>query len=638
MGFSDIRRPRVCVLTYRSLTHLVRLAEVKLQDRADVIVDEYSLDDAVLHAHELYGSTNFDVIVSPASVAEELRTQIDKPVVSIELQGVDLFRAIKQASYVSNHVALLAHPAVVPELDWLEPILSVKLTRRTYLDMTAAREQLSSLAQAGFTVVVGSSMVVALAEGYGLQGMLIHGITSVEHALRDAVSIAERAIREARRFDHLNTAFARLQEAILTVDSRNRITAINPPMLRILGIERGNPIGRRLSDVSTELSLSAVLTGHEDEEERVIQLSRGTFLMTRSVIQDGGGLTGALLTLRDAGAIHRADTTIRSQRRTKSVTARYSFDLITGTSAALERARAIAQRCARTSSTVLIEGETGTGKELFAQAIHNASARQHGPFVALNCAAFPESLLESELFGYDEGSFTGSRKGGKAGLLEAAHTGTLFLDEIGDMPLSLQTRLLRVLQEREVLRLGSNAPISIDVRIIAATHRCLPERIAQNLFRADLYYRLNILRLVLPPLRDRSEDIPALARQLLEGKLRAVGSAQSVDSVLAPLLPLLSRYQWPGNIREMDNLMERFAVFLLGVRDPAEVDFSAFLQETPELAELQDETFEESAEGIDEERIVAAIQAAGGNRQLAAQSLGISRTTLWRRLKEIEAS
>jgi propionate catabolism operon transcriptional regulator len=244
--------------------------------------------------------------------------------------------------------------------------------------------------------------------------------------------------------------------------------------------------------------------------------------------------------------------------------------------------------------------------------------------------------VESELFGYDEGSFTGSRKGGKPGLFEAAHTGTLFLDEIGDMPLSLQTRLLRVLQEREVLRLGSNTPISIDVRVIAATHRSLPLRIAENQFRADLYYRLNILRMTLPPLRDRPEDLPALSRQLFETKLRALGSALPAEPALLPLLPMLMQYRWPGNIRELDNLMERLAVFLLGTRDLDAIDYEGFLGETPELGELPAGEADDGGQP-DDERIIAAIRATGGNRQAAAQALGISRTTLWRRLKDIDA-
>jgi propionate catabolism operon transcriptional regulator len=227
-------------------------------------------------------------------------------------------------------------------------------------------------------------------------------------------------------------------------------------------------------------------------------------------------------------------------------------------------------------------------------------------------------------------------------LFEAAHTGTVFLDEIGDMPISLQTRLLRVLQEREVVRLGSNAPIAIDVRVIAATHRSLENRIAEGLFRADLFYRLNILLVSLPPLRERPEDLHALASQLLEAKLLELGSTLSAEPLLLPLLPLLRQYRWPGNIRELENLMERFAVFLFGLPESGEVEYSLFLREAPELAqglipELTAAVEEEAPVLLDDARILAALQAAKGSRQGAAQALSISRTTLWRRLKEIEA-
>src|SRR5690606_10829105 len=188
--------------------------------------------------------------------------------------------------------------------------------------------------------------------------------------------------------------------------------------------------------------------------------------------------------------------------------------------------------CAQSSATVLIVGESGTGKELLAQGIHNASPRQSQPFVAINCAAFPDTLLESELFGYVDGAFTGSSRGGKVGLFEAAHTGTIFLDEIGEMPLSLQTRLLRVLQEKEVLRIGATEPTPVDVRVIAATHRNLTQQVLQGEFRQDLYYRLNILLMHLPALRDRREDLPLLARHLAEKIAGRLSHRGRVDDAL----------------------------------------------------------------------------------------------------------
>ena len=631
MSLQKERKPRICILAYKALTHLVRKAD--MLGRAEIVIDEYTLDDVVLRASEVARDERVDVVVSPDSVAKLLRAQLDVPVVSIEVTGFDLLLALQCARQVSPRVGMVIYQQTLPELDAVKDLLKIELEQSSYATQAEAREFVRTMASRGIQVVVGSSMIVELAEQHGMRGILIYSTDSVERALAEAAMLGESAIRQQSRFDGLNAAFARLHDAILTVDSQHRISAINPLMRQILGLESINPIGMRLPDLSTELSLAGVLNGQEVDIDQVVQLKSGTYLMMRIAIEDRSGQHGAMLTLRDAGSIHRADTSIRSQRRSRSLTARYTLDHIIGTSPALVRARTIAARCALTHSTVLISGETGTGTELFAQAIHNGSARQRGPFVAINCAAFPESLLESELFGYEEGSFTGSRKGGRPGLFEAAHTGTVFLDEIGDMPLSLQTRLLRVLQEREVVRLGSNVPIAIDVRVVAATHRSLHARVAEDAFRADLFYRLNILHIPLPPLRERAEDLPVLALQLLEAKLRSIGSALPAEAALGPLVPDLLGHSWPGNIRELENLMERFAVFLIGLRDPAAIDHAAFLEETPELAAANPDP-----QLLADTRVLAAMISADGSRQQAAQMLNISRTTLWRRLKEIEAT
>jgi transcriptional regulator, propionate catabolism operon regulatory protein len=238
-------------------------------------------------------------------------------------------------------------------------------------------------------------------------------------------------------------------------------------------------------------------------------------------------------------------------------------------SAPIEGVRSLVHRYAKSDATVLILGESGTGKEMIAQGMHQLSARRDFAFVAINCGAFPEALLESELFGYEEGAFTGARKGGKAGLIEAAHRGTLFLDEIGEMPLPLQSRLLRVLQEREVVRLGSTEPTRVDIRVVAATNRALTEGIGAGTFRADLYYRLNILSIALPPLREREADVMLLAAGLLlqaatrEPRLSGrVSGLQSASRVLEQVREPLNRYHWPGNVRELQNVIERIAVEL----------------------------------------------------------------------------
>ena len=316
---------------------------------------------------------------------------------------------------------------------------------------------------------------------------------------------------------------------------------------------------------------------------------------------------------------------------------RYVLGDMLGQSPQMEQVRQTILLYARSSAAVLIEGETGTGKELAAQAIHREYFARHDarqgkkshPFVAVNCGAIAESLLEAELFGYEEGAFTGSRRGGRAGLFEIAHGGTLFLDEIGEMPLPLQTRLLRVLEEKEVTRVGGHQPVPVDVRVISATHCNLEEDMQQGRFRRDLFYRLSILRLQLPPLRERVADILPLAESFWKVSLAALSApfSSALRQGLRASETVLVHYDWPGNIRELRNLMERLALFLSV--EPTPDLTPQFLQLLlPELARESSKT--------PAPRLLTpqqALEKFNGDKTAAANYLGISRTTFWRRLK-----
>ena len=337
---------------------------------------------------------------------------------------------------------------------------------------------------------------------------------------------------------------------------------------------------------------------------------------------------------------------IRRGPANESRRARRGLNDLRGESEAMERLRQSVVLYARSPATVLIQGETGSGKELVAQAIHREGPRNLGanrPFVAVNCGAIAESLLESELFGHEEGAFTGARRGGHAGLFEAANRGTLFLDEIGEMPLALQTRLLRVLEEREVMRVGGTRPVPIEVRVISATHCDLEARVREGRFRADLFYRLAVLRLALPPLRARVPDIAPLAEWSLKQSLAALGARPhpNLHAELTACAPLLERYGWPGNVRELRNLMERLALFLAA--EPLQALTPGFLLAVaPELGQSALPAFPEApvaaprlpaAEVASAETAADIVARFGGARDAAARHLGISRTTLWRRLK-----
>ncbi|WP_242489876.1 propionate catabolism operon regulatory protein PrpR [Noviherbaspirillum cavernae] len=328
----------------------------------------------------------------------------------------------------------------------------------------------------------------------------------------------------------------------------------------------------------------------------------------------------------------------RAHAATDTRRAKHGVNDLRGESPVMQAVRQSIVLFAKSPATVLIQGETGTGKELAAQAIHRESTRARQPFVAINCGAVAESLLESELFGYEEGAFTGSRRGGHAGLFEAANRGTLFLDEIGEMPLALQTRLLRVLEEREVVRVGGTRPVPVNVRIISATHCDLDQRVKDGRFRADLFYRLGVLRLALPPLRERTDDLISLAEWCLKNALASVGARPhaNLHAEVVACAPLLQSYAWPGNVREVRNLMERLALFLAA--EPLQALSPSFVMAiAPELtggthasaAPSPARSPSPAAESL--ERVLARFD---GNREAAARHLGISRTTLWRKLRQ----
>jgi len=355
-------------------------------------------------------------------------------------------------------------------------------------------------------------------------------------------------------------------------------------------------------------------------------------------LAEEAGLTGVFL--YSAASIRQAFDdaleTARANRLTHhrggaapALPARRGLHDLRGDSPAMERLRQSVVLFARSQATVLIVGETGTGKELVAQAIHREGPRGQGanrPFVAVNCGAIAESLLESELFGHEDGAFTGARRGGHAGLFEAAHRGTLFLDEIGEMPLALQTRLLRVLEEREVMRVGGTRPVPIDVRVICATHCDLDARVREGRFRADLFYRLAVLRLSLPPLRERGGDAVKLLEWSLKTALAALGAKPhpNLAAELAACRRMLDGYAWPGNVREVRNLAERLALFLAA--EPLQALTGQFmLGVAPELRGV-------GAVAV-APTLAEIVAQFGGNRDAAARHLGISRTTLWRRLR-----
>ncbi|WDV44611.1 sigma 54-interacting transcriptional regulator [Clostridiaceae bacterium M8S5] len=350
-----------------------------------------------------------------------------------------------------------------------------------------------------------------------------------------------------------------IDEGVLAINNNGLIFSYNDNAKRILGVKK-NLININGIESYPQIPFKEILNNKFALKDKLIKIDDNDVIVSVDPITHSGKLYGAVAVIRNFSESERKQHKLRAKVMSKGHKAKYTFDDIIGESNAIKRCKEIAKRMSKSISSILITGESGTGKELFAQAIHNNSSRREYQFVAVNCGALPENLLESELFGYEEGAFTGAKKGGKPGLFELAHRGTLFLDEVGEMPMKLQMRLLRVLQEREVMRLGGDRLININLRLIAATNRNLKVMVNEGKFRQDLYYRLNVLPLKTPPLRTRVSDIIPLMVQIKR-------SFNSDFTLTKRAEKVLLEHSWKGNVRELSNYVEYFVNLGLSIID-----------------------------------------------------------------------
>ena len=434
------------------------------------------------------------------------------------------------------------------------------------------------------------------------------------------------ALVSANRY--LNSIIDCLEEGLLTVDLEGNVRHVNRAAQRLFAGIPVVPEAQLSSLLPAQVVrevLAAVRQGDElsDREVRLeTKPNRLQLVLRAAPIVSEEGATTIAITLRPLDEISRMVNRLSIQD------ASYTVQDILGVSQAMCQIRERAKIVATSKSTVLIRGESGTGKEMLARAIHNLGPRKHGPFVAINCTAIPESLLESELFGYEDGAFTGARKGGKIGKFELANKGTLFLDEIGDMPLFLQAKILRVLQERQIERIGGIHAIPVDVRVIAATHRDLEQMMAQGEFREDLYYRINVIPIYIDALRNRKEDLDILTRHFIQVYSAQLG--KDIQTVTDAFRRRLSAYSWPGNVRELQNVIE----YAMNMADGTTLD-EEHLPARLRQAELErtDDTF--NLEALERETIRRCLQKFGTSvlaKEKAAQALGIGLATLYRKL------
>ncbi|MFA9394258.1 MAG: sigma-54-dependent Fis family transcriptional regulator [Halodesulfovibrio sp.] len=436
-------------------------------------------------------------------------------------------------------------------------------------------------------------------------------------------------ISQQRLGSMLTSIYNSLSDGLLAIDNEMYITHANIHMLDILGLREGMLVGEHIEKIihpDDKGRMRALLTSGLSESLEVrlvgakgVQQHMCRILPTKL---QSGETVGMTLTITARSQM------INIAQQVGGNYAKYNFSDIKGEHPAMQHQISLAKRAAGTNSRILLTGESGTGKELFAQAIHNSSLKRNGPFVAISCAAIPRDLIESELFGYVGGAFTGARQKGMVGKFELANAGTLFLDEINSLPLDMQAKLLRALQQREIIRIGDTKPTPINARIIAATNIDLYEAVQQGEFREDLYYRLNVVELTVPPLRERKEDIPMLANHILKRQSREVGFP--VPELSAETISVLSEYRWPGNVRELDNVCERALLVASGKTIVPKHLPESILPRAEENVGLSTM----SVQDMYSQLIKRSMIVNNGNLSKVAKELGVARTTLYRNMKK----
>lgn len=432
-----------------------------------------------------------------------------------------------------------------------------------------------------------------------------------------------------------------ISKRAVVIDKEAKIVYMSQTYCDFLNISQEYVDGKNIIEVVENTRLDKVLTSRLPEYAQLQNIKGKNMIATRIPIIRDEKVIGALgyVDYKDTSEFRELYNKISNMEKQiicykrnlkQEILYKYSFDSIIGESESILETKMIATKASATNSTVLLLGESGTGKELFAHAIHSLSKRNDKPFIRVNCSAIPRELIESELFGYEKGAFTGASKEGKIGKFELANNGTIFLDEIGDMPLFMQVKILRVLQEKEVERIGSNKPIKLNIRIIAGTHRDLEAMVEDKSFRHDLFYRLNVIKINIPPLRKRDGDIEILTEHFIN--TLSIKMEKRISNISSEAIQVLNRFDWPGNIRQLQNVIER----CLNLVDDGKPITSEHIPK-----EVRNYYLAEDIKSLDEEKINAeksaiykALLVFKNNKSLAARKLGISRVTLYEKMNK----
>lgn len=579
------------------------------------------------------------IVISRGGTYDLIKSETNIPIVEIVVTAYDLIESLKLVKEVDevDVVGVVGYGNVISGAQTVAEVMGLKAVCLEIRDDLDIASEVEVLVRQGVRVFVGDGNVQDAVAKHNCKSYLVK---SGGHALRDSVENARGILfaskKEKERAQQFSTIIDFVHDGVIAIDSSGVVTVFNSASEKITGYSKKKVVGKKITDIIPETRLLSVLETERAEIGDIQRLSDETVIATNRVpVIVDGEVRGAVATYQDITEVQRLEQRIRIRLSEKGFLAQYGFDDIIHESRAIAECIRTAKQFANYDTSVLICGPSGVGKELFAQGIHGSSSRKNSPFVAINCAALPESLIESELFGYVEGSFTGASRKGKPGLFEMAHGGSIFLDEISELPLLLQGRLLRVLQEKQVMRIGDNKLIPVDVRIICATNRDLRNLVGQNLFRGDLYFRIAILELFIPPLSEREEDIRILSQYFVEEYSRRYRKGDIVLSSEA--LDWLCRYAYEGNVRELQGMIERAVVICdegpISVQDLMVKRSGGFVVQVDGLNQFFSTGC--SLKHVENEYIEYVYKKTNGSIKECSSILGIDRTTLWRRIKEI---
>ena len=588
------------------------------------------------------------VLVCRGGTAELLRENLDMPIIDIRHSFLSFFLAVKKTRAHYGTIAAIGFSQFSYIANKYNAIMNESLLIFQVRDADEFESAFLEARKVGAEAFIGGFQLMQICKAHDAPFFSIYPDESeVEVAINEALYSLYVEEEREKQFSLISTILNSTSEGIIGIDNSGEILHINKIAKKLLLRQEGDEKKYIKTLINTPIIAETIQTGKPILDE-LITINKLSLVYSCLPIFLDNQINGAVISIQEETNIQLIDSKIRKKQIGRGHYAKKNFGNIIGKSKSLMKTIDTAKQYAKTDSTILLTGETGTGKEMFAQSIHNFSRRKLQPFIAINCAALPKSILESELFGYAEGAFTGAKRGGKAGVFEQAHMGSVFLDEITEIPLDVQAKLLRVLQEKEITRIGDNRIIPIDIRIIAACNKDLYQEVKNKRFREDLYYRICVLELQIPPLRERKEDIVLLFSHYLHDYNYLTEKAQEY----------ITHYSWPGNVRQLINISERANAInnknqidqdtiseLISLKEDIILDKSvqnnSILNnyETPFLEELFGET--QTSEGLlktlEKKVIIDVLKKTKGNREKAAAILGISITTLWRKEKEYKS-